>query len=163
MASNDAPTIDFSNKALFSYWHGRVKLRNTQLIGDPQQINTQTLRHECTNYDELWKSSAVQQLSGIDQDRMVAVIKYSCTSQVLQRRASLLRVQIADIEKSYEGLEGERSKLASVIAKLKRALFGKMQENEALQRQVKALITQERSAKSRGRGQQSLCRAFREF
>ncbi|MDZ8258370.1 hypothetical protein [Nostoc sp. ChiQUE01b] len=47
------------SKALFDYWHDRVRLKNSELIADPGHVKTQDLRHDCTNYDELWRSPEV--------------------------------------------------------------------------------------------------------
>ncbi|MEO0769742.1 MAG: hypothetical protein AAFY72_09955, partial [Cyanobacteria bacterium J06649_4] len=140
-------TADFSSKELFEYWQGRVIITNEDLIADPKHVPTFTLRHECTNYDSLWKSGPVQNLPGLEKDRMVAVIKYVCTSRVLQRRATLLRSQITDIEKSYQGLDLERSKLRKLILRFKQALFGKEQEVAALNAKIQALTTENEALK----------------
>ncbi|MEL6937579.1 MAG: hypothetical protein AAFO84_00120 [Cyanobacteria bacterium J06598_1] len=141
-------TADFSNKELFEYWFGRVTFKNEALIGAPGHVKTPTLRHECTNYDSLWKSAPVQNLPGLEQDRMVAVIKYVCTSRVLQKRATLLRATISDIEGSYQALEAERSNLARLILRFKQALFGKEQEAITLKSKIQALTTENEALKA---------------
>ncbi len=148
MASTVVPsTENFSNKELFEYWQERVVFRNTDLISNPDFVGTTTLRHDCTNYDELWKSPTVLQLPRLEQDRMVAVIKYVCTSRVLQRRSNLLRSQITEIEDSYKQLEAERSNLERLIHRFKQALFGKEQAAEALQAKIKTLTTENEALK----------------
>ncbi len=78
---------------------------------------------------------------------MVAVIKYACTSRVLQRRSTLLRSQITEIEDSYKQLEAERSNLERLIRRFKQALFGKEQEAEALQTKIRTLTTENEALK----------------
>lgn len=149
MATSAAPsTADFSNKELFEYWYDRVSFRNEALIAEPGHIKTPTLRHDCTNYDDLWRSAPVQNLTGLEQDRMVAVIKYVCTSRVLQKRATVLRAQIADIEGNYQALEDEKSNLAKLILRFKQALFGKEQEAIALKSKIQALTTENEALKA---------------
>lgn len=148
MPSVTAPSTEsFSNKELFEYWYERVSFKNEALIADPEHVKTSTLRHECTNYDELWKSPTVAQLPGLEQDRMVAVIKYVCTSRVLQRRSTLLRSQITAIEASYKQLEAERSRLEKIIRRFQQVLFGKDKEATALQTKIKTLTTENEALK----------------
>jgi chromosome segregation ATPase len=78
---------------------------------------------------------------------MVAVIKYVCTSRVLQRRATLLRSQITEIEDSYKQLEADRSNLEKIIRKFQQALFGKAKEAEALQTKIRTLTTENEALK----------------
>lgn len=40
-------------KALFDYWHDRVRLKNLPRIGAQEHVPTQVLRDACPNYDEL--------------------------------------------------------------------------------------------------------------
>lgn len=51
------------NKALFDYWHGRVQLKNHELIKASRHVPTFELRHECTNYEVLTISSNLEELS----------------------------------------------------------------------------------------------------
>ncbi len=149
MATSATPsTADYSNKELFDYWYDRVAFKNEALIAESGHIKTPTLRHECTNYDDLWRSSSVQSLPGLEQDRMVAVIKYVCTSRVLQKRATLLRAQIANIEGNNQALETEKSNLAKLILRFKQALFGKEQEAIALKSKIQALTTENEALKA---------------
>lgn len=149
MVTTAAPsTADFSSKELFDYWQGRVIITNQDLIAELGHVPTYKLRHDCTNYDSLWKSAPVQNLPGIEKDRMVAVIKYVCTSRVLQKRATLLRAQITDIEGSYQALEVEQSTLKRLLLKFKKALFGKEQEVRALQAKIQTLNAENEALKA---------------
>lgn len=71
-------TADFLNKELFDHRRNRMIFRNERLLARVDHVDTPTLGHECTNYDELLKSATVQQLPGLDLDLAVAVIKYVC-------------------------------------------------------------------------------------
>lgn len=75
------------SKTLFDFWHDRVRLSNEDLIAAPGHVQVQVLRHECTNYDELWRSSEVQALEEPERSKVIAIIKYECTTKALQRRA----------------------------------------------------------------------------
>ena len=156
-------TSDFSNKELFEYWHGRVEFKNEALIADPKHVNTQTLRHDCTNYDELWRSPTVLNLPQLEQDRMVAVIKYACTSRVLQRRAVLLRKHIGEIENSLSDLETKHTGLAKLLYKFKQALFGKEQEIKGLQNKISALKTENEALKADAESSKAYAELLEEF
>lgn len=127
------------SKALFDYWHGRVQLRNPQLIAAPDHVPTQKLRHECTNYDELWRSSAVQQLEEPERSQVIAIIKYECTAKVLQNRAGRLRDWAYDLEQACQQRDQQKSKLIGLIEALKEKLFGKEKEIRKLETQIAAL------------------------
>ncbi len=156
-------TADFSNKELFDYWRNRVIFRNERLLARAGHVDTPTLRHECTNYDDLWKSDTVRQLPGLEQDRVVAVIKYVCTSRVLQRRATQLRTQITAMDDSYQTLAAERSNLAKIIYRLKQALFGKEQEIEGLRSQLKSLATENEALKADAESSQAYAELLENF
>jgi len=53
-------------KALFDYWHDRVRLTNLTRLGAREHVTTQELRHECTNYDELRRLKPVQELDELE-------------------------------------------------------------------------------------------------
>ncbi len=127
------------NKAIFDYWHDQVRLRNYDLIAAPGHIQTQELRHECTNYDELWRSSAVQQLDEPERSKIIAIIKYECTARVLQHRAGLLRDRAHELEASCYEREQQKSKLISIIQALQEKLFGKDKEIERLETRIASL------------------------
>lgn len=131
------------NKELFDYWYGRVQLRNYEKIeAIAQQIPTYKLRHECTNYDTLWQSPEVQQLTEPERSRIIAIIKYECTAKVLQHRASCLRDRAQEIEHSYQEISQHRSQLLRLIKVLQEKLFGKDQEVRQLETRVASLLTE---------------------
>lgn len=152
-----------SNRALFDYWHDRVRLRNETLMSDPGHVPTQTLRHECTNYDSLWQSPEVQALPQLELNRAVAIIKYECTAKVLQRRAGLLRDQVADVEASHQEIDQERSRLRRVILLLQRRLFGKDQEIEQLKGQLTALQNENEALKAESEESKAYVELLEEF
>ncbi|MCX5946494.1 MAG: hypothetical protein NTZ53_14630 [Cyanobacteria bacterium] len=112
-------------KALFDYWHDRVRLTNLQRIGAQEHIQTQELRHECTNYDELRRLKAVQELDELERCRVIAIIKYECTAKVLQRRTGLLRDYARQCEEQALDHRQKERGLLALITKLKDILKGK--------------------------------------
>jgi chromosome segregation ATPase len=127
------------NKAIFDYWHDQVRLRNYDLIAAPGHVQTQELRHECTNYDELWRSSPVQQLEEPERSKIIAIIKYECTAKVLQHRAGRLRDRAYELEASCYEREQQKSKLISIIQALQEKLFGKDKEIQRLETHIASL------------------------
>jgi hypothetical protein len=142
-------------KALFDYWHDRVRLTNLTRLGAREHVTTQELRHECTNYDELRRLKPVQELDELERCRVIAIIKYECTAKVLQRRTGLLRdyarqceEQALDHRQKHSGLLAKIRELTdeligrkSYIRRLESRLKGLLAENEALrteQQQSKA-------------------------
>ncbi|MES1022138.1 hypothetical protein ABN584_04430 [Gloeocapsa sp. BRSZ] len=131
------------NKALFDYWHDRVQLKNHDRIAAiAEHIPTQVLRHEYTNYDLLRQSSEVQKLTEPERSRIIAIIKYECTAQVLQYRAGCLRDRAQEIEHSYQEISQHRSQLLRLIKVLQEKLFGKDQEVRQLETRVASLLTE---------------------
>lgn len=126
-------------KALFDYWHDRVRLRNLKRIGAQEHVPTQELRHECTNYDELRHLKAVQELDELERCRVIAIIKYECTAKALQRRTGLLRDFARLCEENALNQQKERSRLGALLHKLKEVLRGKQVYIERLEVRLKAL------------------------
>ena len=137
-----------SNKELFDYWYSQVKFKNEALLAAPGHVETFRLRHDCTNYDQLWQSAEVQALPKLERDRAIAIIKYECTARVLQRRAGRLRDQLAAVEENNQALDVERSRFRRVIRLLQEKLFGKDQEIKQLQAKIAALITENEVTKA---------------
>jgi chromosome segregation ATPase len=133
------------SKALFDYWYDRVQLKNLSLIAAPGHIATYELRHECTNYDQLRSSAAVLALQEPERTKIITIIKYQCTAQVLQRRAGLLRDQSADFEQRWQALSQERSNFSALIQQFQRKLFGKDKEVKKLEIQVAGLQAEKES------------------
>lgn len=128
------------NKALFDYWHDRVQLKNKEKIALlARHIPTQELRHEYTNYDLLRQSVEVQQLTEPERTRVIAIIKYECTAQVLQYRAGCLRDRANELEDSYKEISKHRSQLLRLIKVLQEKLFGKDQELRQLETRIDSL------------------------
>jgi SMC interacting uncharacterized protein involved in chromosome segregation len=130
------------SKALFDFWHDRVRLSNQDLIADPGHVQVQVLRHECTNYDDLWRSSEVQALEEPERSKVIAIIKYECTAKVLQRRAWLLKDRANKLEDACNDLNQQRSKLLGLIKALQEKIFGKDQEVEKLNSRIAGLEAQ---------------------
>ncbi|WP_017328035.1 hypothetical protein [Synechococcus sp. PCC 7336] len=136
------------SKELFDYWHKRVRLKNAPLISAPDHIPTQELRHECTNYDSLRVSNEVQILEEPERSQVIAVIKYQCTAQVLQRRSGLLREKANQLEDACYELERERSRLGRLIRQLQEKLFGKDSEIRRLENRILALEAENEALRS---------------
>ncbi|QKQ76513.1 hypothetical protein [Nostoc sp. TCL240-02] len=127
------------SKALFDYWHDRVRLKNSELIAAPGHVKTQDLRHDCTNYDDLWRSPEVQQLDEPERSRVIAVIKYECTAKVLQNRAGRLRERANELEAACNEQDQQNSKLLGLLKALQEKLFGKDKEIKRLEARIASL------------------------
>lgn len=114
-----------NQKDLFDYWHERVRISNLDLIAAKEHMPTQVLRHQCTNYDELRRLPDVLALDELERCRIIAIIKYECTAQVLQRRTGLLRDYAKQCREAAKEQHQEHSKLLGFITKLKELLRGK--------------------------------------
>jgi hypothetical protein len=126
-------------KALFDYWHDRVRLTNLKRLGAREHVTTQELRHECTNYDELRRLKAVQELDELERCRVIAIIKYECTAKVLQRRTGLLRDYARQCEEQALDHRQKEGGLLALITKLKDILKGKDGTILRLESRIKAL------------------------
>jgi hypothetical protein len=128
-----------NQKDLFDYWHERVRISNLDLIAAKEHVPTQVLRHECTNYDELRRLPAVSALDELERCRVIAIIKYECTAQVLQRRTGLLRDYAKQCRVAAMEQQQERSKLLGFIQKLKERLRGKQVVIDRLEERIHLL------------------------
>ncbi len=135
-------------KALFDYWHQRVQLKNYQRIGAEGHVTTPELRHECTNYDELRQLKVVQDLDELERCRVIAIIKYECTAQVLQRRTGLLRDLAHRCEANALQQRQTRSRLEALMHRLKQALRGKQVEVDRLTARLSALEAENQALRS---------------
>ncbi|MCW5317157.1 hypothetical protein GTQ43_26105 [Nostoc sp. KVJ3] len=136
------------SKALFDYWHDRVRLKNSELIADPGHVKTQDLRHDCTNYDELWRSPEVQRLEEPERSRVIAIIKYECTAKVLQNRAGRLRDRANELEAACHEQDQQKSKLLGLLKALQEKLFGKDKEIKRLEARVSSLEAENEALRS---------------
>lgn len=150
-------------KDLFDYWHDRVQIRNLDLIASKQHVPTQKLRHECTNYDYLRRLPAVLSLDDLERCRVIAIIKYECTAQVLQRRTGLLRDYAKQCRDVAAEQQLERSRLLGFIAKLKELLRGKQVTIDRLEERIRileadntALLSEQQEFKANEQIQQEL-------
>jgi predicted nucleic acid-binding Zn-ribbon protein len=151
------------SKALFDYWHVQVRLSNQSLIAAPEHIQTQVLRHECTNYDDLWRSGEVQALEEPERSKVVAIIKYECTSKVLQHRAYLLKERANQLEDACNDLGKQRSRMLSLIKALQEKLFGKDQEVKQLESRIAVLETQNEALRAESANDQAHAELLTEF
>ncbi|WP_199295701.1 hypothetical protein [Trichocoleus sp. FACHB-591] len=130
------------SKALFDYWYDRARLRNHELIAASEHVPTQKLRHECTNYDELWRSTGVQQLDEPERSKVIAIIKYECTAKVLQHRAGCLRDRACELEEACHERDQQKSKLLALLKALQEKLFGKDKEIKRLETRIASLAAE---------------------
>ena len=142
-------------KALFDYWHDRVRLTNLNRLGAREHVTTQELRHECTNYDELRRLKPVQELDELERCRVIAIIKYECTAKVLQRRTGLLRDYARQCEEQALDHRQKERGLHALISKLKDILKGRdvkilrlESRIESLQAENEALRTEQQQSKA---------------
>ena len=126
-------------KGLFDYWHDQVRLTNLKRLGAREHVTTQELRHECTNYDELRRLKAVQELDELERCRVIAIIKYECTAKVLQRRTGLLRDYARQCEEQALDHRQKERGLLALITKLKDILKGKDGTIRRLESRINAL------------------------
>ncbi|MBE9192995.1 hypothetical protein IQ230_22100 [Gloeocapsopsis crepidinum LEGE 06123] len=137
------------NKALFDYWHNRVQLKNhAKIAAIAQHIPTQVLRHEYTNYDLLWQSAEVQKLTEPERSRVIAIIKYECTTKVLQYRAGCLRDRANEFEDAYQEIHQQKSQLFRLIKVLQEKLFGKDQQLQSLETRITSLLAENEALRS---------------
>ena len=150
-------------KALFDYWHGQVQLKNVGLIGAYQHVETHTLRHECTNYDELRNRPKVTALEEPARSQVITIIKYQCTAQVLQRRAGMLRDRASDFQTMSQELGQERSRLYQFVRRLQERLFGKDQEIKRLDARVATLEAENEILRVEAQSSQAYAELQRDF
>ena len=129
-------------KALFDYWHDRVRLTNLNRLGAREHVTTQELRHECTNYDELRRLKAVQELDELERCRVIAIIKYECTAKVLQRRTGLLRDYARQCEEQALDHRQKHSGLLAKIRELTDKLIGRESYIKRLESRIKGLLAE---------------------
>ncbi len=125
-----------NHQELFTYWHQRVEFKNHHLIRSTSHLPAYEIRHQCTNYDQLIKLPEVESLKGLERDRIFAIIKYQCTSRVLQYRASHFRAISSQIRLELDALNAKNQENLNWIEKLKQLLFSKDIEIKQLKAQV---------------------------
>ncbi len=131
-----------NNKELYDYWHDKVMLKRLDLIGSANHIQAQTLRHECTNYDELLSANEFSSLHGSYRDTVAAIIKYECTMRVLQRRCGLLDDHSKELTDRLVRTAVSENKLQDLIRKLQEKLFGKDKRIAHQETKIKTLEAQ---------------------
>ncbi len=129
-------------KALFDYWHDRVRLTNLKRLAAREHVTTQELRHECTNYDELRRLKAVHELDELERCRVIAIIKYECTAKALQRRTGLLRDYARQCEEQALDHRQKHSGLLARIRELTEKLIGRESYIRRLESRIKALLAE---------------------
>ncbi len=151
------------SKELFDYWHQQVRLKNLGLISASGHVETQRLRHDCTNYDNLRTSREVQWLEEPERSRVIAVIKYECTAQVLQRRAGILKDRVVELQDANSEVEHQRSRLMALIRALQEKLFGKDQENQQLKTRISILEAENEKLKVQAESDKAYAELLEDF
>ena len=151
------------SKELFDYWHQQVRLKNLDLIHASSHVETYRLRHNCTNYDNLRTSREVQWLDEPERSRVIAVIKYECTAQVLQRRAGILKDRVVDLQTANNDVEQQRSRLLGLIRALQEKLFGKDQENQQLKIRISILEAENEKLKVQAERDKAYAELLQDF
>ncbi len=151
------------SKELFDHWHHQVRLRNLDIVAAPGHVETQVLRHECTNYDTLRATKAVLQLDGLERSRVIAVIKYECTAQVLQRRAGILKDRVVELQSATHDLEQDKTRFKKIIQALQTIIFGKDQDIHKLQAQISTLEAENETLRTEAERAKAYAELLQEF
>lgn len=151
------------SKEIFDYWHSQVRLKNFETIAASGHIETQRLRHDCTNYDVLRKSREVHWLDEPERSRVIAVIKYECTAQVLQRRAGLLKDRVIELQAANKEVEQQHSKLLRLIRALQEKLFGKDQDIKKLETRISILEAENDALRAESENDKAYAELLKEF
>ena len=151
------------SKELFDYWHPRVRVTNLKLVSNLNHVETFDLRHNCTNYDQLWKSPRVQRLDEPERSQNIAIIKYLCTSKVLQERTRILRNRIENLQKTTQELTQKRSQFEKLILQLKKIIFGKEQEMKALKHRISIIEAENEELKVQAESDKAYAELQQEF
>ncbi|MFH7244863.1 MAG: hypothetical protein ACHWZW_18670 [Spirulina sp.] len=151
------------SKELFDYWHNQVRLKNMSMIAAPDHVETQALRHDCTNYDDLRFRSDVLALTEPERSRVVAVIKYQCTAQVLQRRAGILKDRVETLQATTLDLEKGQTQLKKLIRALQEIIFGKEQDIQTLQNRIAILEAENEALKNQTAQDQAYAELLQEL
>ncbi len=152
-----------NNKEIFDYWHKRVKLKQHRLIGAAEHVTTYQLRHECTNYDDLRCCAEVMALPEAERAKIIAIIKYECTSRVLQARTGFLREKAEEYQNIFQELTAERSRLHRLFKILQEKLFGKDNEIKQLEAKVAALEAQNQALQAKLEASHAYTELLQEF
>ncbi|NJK35705.1 MAG: hypothetical protein HC919_12565 [Oscillatoriales cyanobacterium SM2_2_1] len=139
---NDQSTAPKNNKVNYDHWRGLVKIRRINELSTFEHIPAYKLRHEFTNYDELIYLPEVRTLDALERDREVAIIKYVCTSQVLQRRTGILKDKASKLSDTIRTLEADANAFQKIILKLQSLIFSKDKKINDLEQHNKVLTTQ---------------------
>lgn len=151
------------SKVLFDYWHSKVRLKNLSIVSSPGHVETHRLRHDCTNYDNLRASREVALLDELERSQVIAVIKYQCTAQVLQRRAGFLNSHIAELQSEVQDLAHTKGKFQKIIQALQEIIFGKDQDIQALQNRISILETENETLRAETEQAKAYSELLQEF
>ncbi len=151
------------SKELFDYWHQQVRLKNRETVAAPGHVDTPTLRHTCTNYDTLRTQPEVLRLEEPQRSRVIAVIKYECTAQVLQRRAGILKDRVADLQSTTHDLEQDKTKFKQLIRALQEIIFGKDQDIQKLQNRISILEAENEALVAEAEGSKAYTELLKAF
>jgi len=110
-----------------------------------EHVPTNELRHNCTNYDQLREASELARLNELERSRVICVIKYECTSKVLQRRAGVQRERQIEAREHLLEAEAAIRRRDGIIEALRRFIFGNEKEIEHLKAKIAALEASSRS------------------
>lgn len=120
-----------------------VKLTNREVLESSVQIETYTLRHQGTNYDSLLNSEYFQNLRGQERQEAHLELKYECTAQALQYRASFLKGRANKLQDVVNEAERREADKNSFILKLIATIRG----NEAKIQELENKIELEKASK----------------
>lgn len=123
---------DENNQPIHLKWRKEVVLNYDKLREESNHIEAYKARHRYTNYDQLVDEIKSQRLDALEQSRIVAIIKYECTSQALQFRNGVIRDQYLEAKKQSAKLAADVVRHKGLIGAIQKILWGNEKEISSL-------------------------------
>ena len=126
-----------NNQPLHHYWSEKVQVKRTELGAAKNHLKAYVVRHRYTNYDQLTESPEFLELDPLERSRVIAVIKYECTSQALQCINGLIRDQLEEIKEETKRLEADVIRRDGIIGAITKLLWGNEREIKSLKAKIR--------------------------
>ena len=136
-----------NNQPLHLYWKEKVVVKRELISKSKNHIKAYELRHKYTNYDPLRNSIEVQNIESLERSRIIAIIKYECTSQALQCANGLIRDQLEEAKKESAKFERDVLRRDGIIAAIQKLLWGNEKEIKSLKAKIQEQDLQLKSFK----------------
>ena len=121
-----------NNQPLHIYWKEKIVVEREAISKSKSHIKAYKLRHEYTNYDLLINSIELQKIEALERSRIIAIIKYECTSQALQCVNGFIRDQLEEAKKEAAKFERDVIRRDGIIAAIQKLLWGNEKEIKSL-------------------------------